>query len=68
MDTGTEGKASVRYERVKALIKSRTMNPSINALYRIPDEHISKDTAKDYMQAMEKEGVVAKQGKGWVVV
>jgi hypothetical protein len=68
MDTGTEGKASVRYERVKALVRSRTVNPSINALYRIPDEHISKDTAKDYMQAMEKEGVVVKDGRGWKVV
>ncbi len=68
MDTGTTGKASVRYERVKMLVKGRTVKPSINALYRIPDEHISKDTAKDYIEAMERDGIVKKHGKGWVLV
>jgi hypothetical protein len=67
MDTGTTGKASVRYERVKMLVEGRTVKPSINALYRIPDEHISKDTAKDYIEAMERDGIVRKHGKGWVL-
>jgi len=44
------------------------VKPSINALYRIPDEHISKDTAKDYIEAMERDGIVKKHGKGWVLV
>ena len=68
MDTGTQGKASHRYKRVKALVESRAVKPSINALARLAGEHISKDVATDYMNAMERDGIVKRHGKGWVLV
>lgn len=68
MDTGTTGKASARYKRVRKLVEDRKVKPSINAIAKLPDEHISKDVATDYMNAMERDGIVKKHGKGWVLV
>lgn len=68
MDTGTKGKAAGRYERLKKMVVARQIKPSINALYALDGEHVSKPTAREYLEAMERDGIVKKHGKGWVLV
>ena len=68
MDTGTKGKAAGRYERLKKMVVARQIKPSINALYALDGEHISKPTAREYLEAMERDGILKKHGKGWVSV
>ena len=68
MDTGTKGKAAGRYERLKKMVVARQVKPSINALYALDGEHVSKPTAREYLEAMERDGIVKKHGKGWVLV
>jgi hypothetical protein len=66
MDTGTDGNAAHRYRRVKAAIKSGALKPSIRAIQR--EEHTRHDIAAEYMNALEKEGVVVKDGRGWKAI
>lgn len=68
MDTGTKGKAAGRYERLKKMVVARQIKPSINALYALDGEHVSKPTAREYLEAMERDGIVKKHGKGWVLI
>lgn len=68
MDTGTKGKAAGRYERLKKMVAAGQVKPSINALYALDGEHISKPTAREYLDAMERDGIVIKGGRGWKVV
>lgn len=68
MDTGTKGKAAGRYERLKKMVIVGQVKPSINALYALDGEHVSKPTAREYLEAMERDGIVKKHGKGWVLV
>lgn len=68
MDTGTKGKAAGRYERLKKMVAAGQVKPSINALYALDSEHVSKPTAREYLDAMERDGVVIKDGRGWKVV
>ena len=68
MDTGTKGKAAGRYERLKKMVIAGQVKPSINALYALDGEHVSKPTAREYLEAMERDGIVKKHGKGWVLV
>ena len=58
MDTGIEGKASHRYQRVRKLIEDKKVNPSIRAVSKIEGENINHDRAKKYLWAMVDEGLL----------
>ena len=65
MDTGTTGKASHRYKRVKALVESRKTNPSVRQLMALEGEQINADRAREYLDAMIRDGVLIKVGDRW---
>jgi hypothetical protein len=67
MDTGTEGKAAHRYKRVKALIEARKTRPSINALVNLEGEQIGDKRAREYLDAMVRDGVLIKEGNRWML-
>ena len=65
MDTGTTGKASHRYKRVKSLVESRKTNPSVRQLMALEGEQINADRAREYLDAMIRDGVLIKVGDRW---
>ena len=65
MDTGTTGKASHRYKRVKALVESRKTNPSVRQLMALEGEQINAERAREYLDAMIRDGVLIKVGDRW---
>lgn len=65
MDTGTTGKAATRYKRVKALVEARKTRPSINALVALEGEQIGDKRAREYLDAMIRDGVLIKEGNRW---
>lgn len=65
MDTGTTGKASHRYKRVKALVESRKTRPSVRQLMALEGEQINADRAREYLDAMIRDGVLIKSGIRW---
>lgn len=65
MDTGTTGKASHRYKRVKALVESRKTRPSVRQLMALEGEQINADRAREYLDAMIRDGVLIKEGIRW---
>ena len=65
MDTGTTGKASHRYRRVKALVESRKTRPSVRQLMALEGEQINADRAREYLDAMIRDGVLIKSGIRW---
>ena len=66
VDTGIEGAAGTRYTRIKEAVQSGNLKPSIRAIKRA--EGGSQDVVMSYITQLEKEGVVAKDGRGWKVV
>jgi hypothetical protein len=65
MDTGTTGKASHRYKRVKLLVESRKTRPSVRQLMALDGEQINADRAREYLDAMIRDGVLIKSGIRW---
>jgi hypothetical protein len=65
MDTGTKGKAATRYKRVKALVESRKTRPSVRQLMALEGEQINADRAREYLDAMIRDGVLIKAGMRW---
>lgn len=65
MDTGTTGKASHRYKRVKLLVESRKKRPSVRQLMALEGEQINADRAREYLDAMIRDGVLIKDGDRW---
>ena len=65
MDTGTTGKASHRYKRVKALVEARKTRPSVRQLMALEGEQINADRAREYLDAMIRDGVLIKDGDRW---
>jgi hypothetical protein len=67
MDTGTTGKSATRYNRIKAGVLSGYIRPSINAIVNLEGEFVGQSVAREYVEAMEKEGVLVKEGRFWKV-
>lgn len=65
-DTDTTGKHSVRFKAYVRAVREGKLNPSINALslFEYQGKKIGKITAKLFLEAMEKTGVVQKTEKG----
>lgn len=60
MDTGTTGNAATRYNRVKKGVVARKIRPSINALVNLEGEQIGDKRAREYLDAMVRDGVLVK--------
>lgn len=60
MDTGTTGNAATRYNRVKKGVEARKIRPSINALVNLEGEQIGDKRAREYLDAMVRDGVLVK--------
>jgi len=60
MDTGTTGNAATRYNRVKKGVVARKIRPSINALVNLDGEQIGDKRAREYLDAMVRDGVLVK--------
>lgn len=63
IDTGTEGKAAARYERVKAAVLAGKLKPSVRAIQGT--EGGSTLIARRYLQQLDNEGVIERNGQGW---
>lgn len=61
-DTGTAGDNAHRYQTIKADIKDGKLRPSKSAL---KTQGIGSDTALAYLRALESEGVIYRNGKGY---
>ena len=62
-DTGTTGKASGRYERIKSAVAGGKLKPSIRALQA--EEGGGSLVARRYLHQLEAEGVTVRAGRGW---
>lgn len=60
MDTGTTGIAATRYNRIKQGVINRKTRPSINALVNLTGEQIGDKRAREYLDAMVRDGVLVK--------
>ncbi len=65
MDTGTTGNAATRYNRIKAGVLAGKIRPSINALMNLEGEYVGQAVAREYISAMERDGVLVKDGRFW---
>jgi hypothetical protein len=63
LDTGTTGKASTRYHRIKVAVKAGKLKPSMRAIQAA--EGGGDVVITRYLQALEKEGVTVRKGRGW---
>ena len=62
-DTGTQGKAAGRYERIKSAVAAGKVKPSIRALQA--EEGGGSLVARRYLHQLEADGVTVRSGKGW---
>jgi hypothetical protein len=62
-DTGTRGKASARYERVKAAVLAGHLKPSVRSVQA--EEGGGTLVARRYLQQLAADGVIERSGQGW---
>jgi len=66
IDTGVEGRAATRYNRIKAAVKSGSLKPSVRAVQKL--EGGSQDVVTAYLKQLESDGVIVRKGRGYAVV
>lgn len=63
LDTGTDGKAAARYQRVRAAVASGQVKPSVRAIQSA--EGGGTVVVRRYLQAMTDEGLIARTASGY---
>lgn len=68
LDTGTEGKAAARYQRVRAAVASGELKPSVRSI--VAAEKSGNIVARRYLQTMVDEGVIERKphGQGYALL
>ena len=68
LDTGTEGKAAARYQRVRAAVASGQVKPSVRAIQSA--EGGGTVVVRRYLQTMADEGLIERKpsGQGYVLL
>ena len=63
-DTGTAGGTphSTRYNEVRELIASGLLTPSVA---KLKSQGIGTDTAREYLKALERDGIIYRNGQGY---
>lgn len=66
-DTGTDGVAGHRYNRIKKSIQDKKLT-KVGIREFMRTENMRYDVASGYVAKLEADGLVKRKGKGWVVV